>query len=98
MGKTIKDFDAELGDEDDDDTEIASRAGERLRGFIEEIERIEGDMHTLKEERSDVYAEAKAAGFEPKIMRTIIRLRAMSREAMEEEQELLDLYKKAIGL
>ena len=46
----------------------------------------------------DVYAEAKATGFEPKIMRQIVRMRAMDRDLLSEQDALLDTYRDAIGL
>ena len=46
----------------------------------------------------DVYAEAKATGFEPKIMRQIVRLRAMDRDLLSEQDALLDTYRDALGL
>jgi uncharacterized protein (UPF0335 family) len=46
----------------------------------------------------DVYAEAKATGFEPKIMRQIVRLRGMDRELLNEQDELLTTYRTALGL
>ena len=46
----------------------------------------------------DVYAEAKATGFEPKIMRQVVRLRAMDRDLLSEQDALLDTYRDALGL
>ena len=46
----------------------------------------------------DVYAEAKASGFEPKIMRQIVRLRSMDRDLLSEQDALLDTYRDALGL
>jgi uncharacterized protein (UPF0335 family) len=91
-----QDFDAAMDDDDGDDSE--QDVGARLTALIERIERIEAQMSDLKADRSDVYAEAKAVGFDPKIMRVIVRLRAMDADTREEEAELVELYKKAIGL
>ena len=55
-------------------------AGERLKSFIERIERLEEEKKALSEDIREVYAEAKAVGFEPKIMRKMISLRKMELE------------------
>ncbi len=78
--------------------EVGGIAGERLRSFIERIERLEEEKAALAADVREVYAEAKATGFDVKIMRQVIRLRKMDRHDREEQEHLLDLYKRAIGL
>jgi uncharacterized protein (UPF0335 family) len=73
-------------------------SGNRLKSFIERVERLEEEKKTLAEDIRDVYSEAKATGFEPKIMRKIVGLRKTNLEKRREEQELLDLYMSAIGM
>ena len=73
-------------------------AGERLKSFIERIERLEEEKKALSEDIREVYAEAKAVGFEPKIMRKMISLRKMDLEKRREENELLELYMAAVGM
>lgn len=73
-------------------------SGNRLKSFIERIERLEEEKKALGEDIRDVYAEAKSTGFEPKIMRKIVSLRKANIEKRREEQELLDLYMAAIGM
>jgi len=76
-----------------------SAAGaEQLTHFIQRIERLEEEKRALMADIKDVYAEAKAAGFEPKIMRQVVRLRAMDRDLLSEQDALLDTYRDAIGL
>lgn len=72
--------------------------GERLRLLIERVERLEEEKKGISDDVRDVYAEAKAVGFDPKIMKQIVRLRKKSKEAREEEEALLDTYKNALGL
>ena len=72
--------------------------GERLRSFIERIERLEEEKQGLQSDIKDVYAEAKSAGFDTKIMRQIVRIRKMEPHERKEQEELLDLYKSAIGM
>ena len=71
---------------------------EQLTQFIERIERLEEEKRALMADIRDVYSEAKATGFEPKIMRQIVRLRAMDRDLLSEQDALLDTYRDALGL
>ena len=71
---------------------------EQLQQFIERIERLEEEKRALMADIKDVYAEAKATGFEPKIMRQIVRMRGMDRELLNEQDELLTIYRTALGL
>lgn len=72
-------------------------SGQRLKSFLEHIERVEEEAKGLREDIKDIYSEAKATGLEPKIMRRIISLRKTNKEKRREEQELLALYLAAIG-
>ena len=71
---------------------------EQLSQFIERIERLEEEKRALMADIKDVYSEAKATGFEPKIMRQIVRMRAMDRDLLSEQDALLDTYRDALGL
>jgi uncharacterized protein (UPF0335 family) len=71
---------------------------EQLQQFIERIERLEEEKRALMADIKDVYSEAKATGFEPKIMRQIVRMRGMDRELLNEQDELLTTYRTALGL
>ena len=71
---------------------------EQLQQFIERIERLEEEKRALMADIKDVYADAKATGFDPKIMRQIVRLRGMDRELLNEQDELLTTYRTALGL
>ena len=73
-------------------------AGERLRSFLERIERLEEERTGLTADIREVYAEAKGSGFDTKIMRQIVRLRKMDKADLQEQETLLDLYKRALGL
>ena len=52
----------------------------------------------MQDDIKDVYAEAKARGYDPKTMRTVVRLRKMEKHVREESEALLDTYKAALGL
>lgn len=86
------------GQENDNTSEIEGIAGKRLKSFIERVERLEEEKAALAEDIKEVYAEAKAVGFDTKTMRKLVRLRKMDVEKRREEDELLELYKAAIGL
>ena len=71
---------------------------DQLTQFIERIERLEEEKRALMADIRDVYSEAKGTGFEPKIMRQLVKMRAMDRELLQEQDELLDTYRAAVGL
>lgn len=73
-------------------------AADRLKSFIERIERLEEEKAALTADVREVYAEAKSTGFDTKIMRQIIRLRRMDKADRQEQQELLELYKRALDI
>ncbi|MEE4211822.1 MAG: DUF2312 domain-containing protein [Parvularcula sp.] len=72
-------------------------AGERLRLFLERVERLEEDKKGIMDDIKEVYAEAKGEGYDTKVMRQIIRLRKMDRADRQEQEALLELYLSAIG-
>lgn len=78
--------------------EVGGVAGQRLKSFIERIERLEEEKAGLADDIKDVYAEAKGVGFDTKTMRKIISLRKLDHEKRREAEELLELYKTAIGM
>ena len=71
---------------------------DQLTRFIERIERREEEKRALMADIRDVYSEAKGTGFEPKIMRQLVKMRAMDRELLQEQDELLETYRAAVGL
>lgn len=70
----------------------------KLKSFIERIERLEEEKAAIAGDIREVYSEAKSTGFETKIMRQVVRLRKMEAHDREEQEQLLDLYKRAIGM
>ena len=73
-------------------------AGERLKSFVERIERLEEEKRALAADIKEVYSEAKGAGFDVKIMREIIKIRRMDEDDVDEREALLDTYKRALGM
>ena len=72
--------------------------GAQLKSIIERIERLEEERRELGADVREIYAEAKGNGYEPKIIRMIVRLRRMSQNDRAEQDALLDTYKSAIGI
>jgi uncharacterized protein (UPF0335 family) len=78
--------------------DVGGIGGEQLKSLIERIERLEEERRALAEDIKEVYAEARGNGFEPKIMRQIVRIRRRDQDDLDEEETLLTLYKRAIGM
>jgi len=76
--------------------DVGGIAGDHLRSFIERIERLEEEKAALAADIRDVYAEAKGTGFDPKVMRQVVKLRKMDRNERQEQEELFDLYMLAL--
>jgi uncharacterized protein (UPF0335 family) len=73
-------------------------AGDHLKSFIERIERLEEEKKALGDDIRDVYSEAKASGFEAKIMRQIVKIRKMDKDELDEQEALLETYLLALGM
>ncbi|HTK59341.1 MAG TPA: DUF2312 domain-containing protein [Sphingomicrobium sp.] len=73
-------------------------AADQLRLFIERIERLEEEKKGIADDVKDVYAEAKANGYDTKTMRAIVRLRRMETHVRQEADALLETYRQALGL
>ena len=78
--------------------DVGGIAADRLRSFIERIERLEEEKKALQSDIKDVFAEAKGTGFDTKIMRQVLRLRRMEAHDRDEQEELLTLYMRALGM
>jgi uncharacterized protein (UPF0335 family) len=78
--------------------DVGGIGGEQLKSLIERIERLEEEKRALAEDIKEVYAEARGNGFEPKIMRQIIRMRRRDQDDVDEEETLIALYRRAIGM
>src|SRR5919205_3420481 len=71
-------------------------AGDRLRAFVERIERLEEEIKQLTDDKKDIYSEAKGDGFDVKILKEVIRLRKQDQKERDERDSLLDTYLHAI--
>ena len=73
-------------------------AADRLRSIVERIERLEEERKALGSDIKDIYAEAKSAGFDVKVLRQLIRIRKQEPAEVEEIESLLDVYRRALGM
>jgi len=80
------------------ETEVGGIAVDRLRSLIERIERLEEEKTDIAASIREIFAEAKGAGFDIKIMRTILKLRKMNAADREERDALIDTYRRALDL
>jgi uncharacterized protein (UPF0335 family) len=73
-------------------------AADRLRSLVERIERLDEERKALGNDIRDIYAEAKSAGFDVKVLRQLIRIRKQEPAEVEEQESLLDIYRHALGM
>ncbi|MCB1971111.1 MAG: DUF2312 domain-containing protein [Geminicoccaceae bacterium] len=78
--------------------DVQGVTGDRLKSFIERLENLEEEKRELGEQIKEVFAEAKGEGFDVKVMRQLLKLRRMKPHDRMEQEELLDVYKSAIGM
>ena len=79
-------------------TDTGGVAADRLRSIVERIERLEEERKALGSDIRDIYAEAKSAGFDVKVLRQLIALRKQEPSEVEEIESLLDVYRRALGM
>ena len=94
MAKNVANF----PQSEEESQDVGGVAGKRLVSFLERIERLEGEKSELGDDIKDVYAEAKGVGFDAPTIRRIVKLRKMEPDKIREQDELLDLYRSAIGM
>lgn len=83
--------------EDITETSQTVAAGQ-LRAIVERIERLNEEAKAIGDDKKEIFAEAKGTGFDTKAIKTIIRLRRMDQSERQEEENILDLYKAALGM
>lgn len=77
---------------------MANFDNQQLISIIERIERLNSDASDITEGIKEVFEEAKSAGYDPKYIRKIITLRKMDRDELDEQDELMAMYRNAVGL
>lgn len=73
-------------------------ARDQLKAFVERIERLEEEKKTISDDVKDVYAEAKANGYDTKALRSVVRLRKQDKDERAEQEAILDTYLAALGM
>ena len=79
-------------------TEVGGITGAHLLQYIERIERLETEKAEISENSKEVFQEAKSCGFDPKIMRIVLRDRKRTQDELDEEETMVHLYKRAIDV
>jgi uncharacterized protein (UPF0335 family) len=77
---------------------LGTTAQGKLKSLVERIERLEEERKALGSDIKDIYAEAKSAGFDVKVLRQLIRIRKQEANEVEEQETLLDVYRRALGM
>lgn len=78
--------------------QVGGVAADRLRSLVERVERLNEERTALSGDIKDIYAEAKSAGFEVKVLRRLVVIRRQEPAEVEEQEVLLDVYRKALGM
>ena len=79
-------------------TDVGGIAADQLASYVERIERLEEEKANLMADIKEVYGEAKALGYDVKILRQIIRLRKIEEHTRAEQEQILEIYKRALGM
>lgn len=73
-------------------------AADRLRSLVDRIERLQEERKALSHDIADIYREAKSAGFDVPALRVVVRARAQDAAEREEQETLVDVYMRALGM
>jgi len=79
-------------------SEVITITASQLKSIIERVERLESDKKGIADDIKEVYAESKGNGFDPKIIKAIVKLRRLSKPERDEQESLIDTYKEALGI
>ena len=85
-------------DENQVKAEVGGIAVDRLRSLVERIEQLEEEKKAIQSDIRDIFAEAKSAGFDVKAMRTVIKLRKMNAADRDEQEIVVETYRKALDI
>ncbi|MDP1974397.1 MAG: DUF2312 domain-containing protein [Alphaproteobacteria bacterium] len=78
--------------------QVGGISADQLRSYIERIEKLEEEKHEISEFIKDIFLEAKSSGYDPKIMRLILKQRKMDQDDIQEQEVMLDVYRRALGM
>lgn len=91
--RTVKKSDNKSSSRGDDDL----TTGDQLKSIVQRIERLEEEKKTIADDIKEVYSEAKANGYDTKVLRKLISIRRRNQDEVKEEEAILDLYLQAVG-
>ncbi len=77
---------------------VGGVAADRLRSLVDRIERLEEERKAIGADIKDIYSEAKSAGFDVKALRRVVQLRKQETADVEEQEALIDVYRRALGM
>ena len=77
---------------------VTGITGDQLKSFVERIEHLEEEKTGLSEDIREIFSEAKSQGYDPKIMREVLKIRKMNKEDREVQEELITVYMNALGM
>ena len=97
-GGDTHDIEEHTGVDDRNKVKTGGIAADRLRSLVERIERLEEERKVLGSDIKGIYAEAKSAGFDVKVLRHLIRIRKQEAAEVENQETLLDVYRRALGM
>lgn len=80
------------------DDQAYSVAADELRQFIEQFEQLEAEKKDIADRQKEIMAEAKARGYDTKVMKKIVALRKRDRDDIAEEEAILEMYRQALGM
>lgn len=78
-------------------SEIA-QSGDLLKSYLDRLEKLTEDVKNIQGDIKEIYSEAKSAGFVPKYLKQLLKLRQMDRDEIQEQDEILKIMRKAVGL
>ena len=78
-------------------SEIA-QSGDLLKSYLDRLEKLTEDIKSIQGDIKEIYSEAKSAGFVPKYLKQLLELRQMDRDEIQEQDEILKIMRKAVGL
>lgn len=82
----------------EDEIKSGGVAADQLRGIVERIERLDQERQGLASDIKDIFAEAKSAAFDVKVLRQLIKIRKQQAAEVEEQETMLDIYRRALGM
>lgn len=89
----------DIGHNSGEDADVWGKgAADRLRSLVERIERLDEEKKALSSDIKDIFAEARGAGFDVRVLRMLLRIRKQEPAEVEEQETLLDVYRRALGM